>query len=291
MALLHMESVSSSQSWADLNDEAFADGHAAAEEEADVTVASTPEGQLCESQGMAAAPYQADMASAGSALHRAGRCKPCAFYHTKGCQNDGACQFCHLCPPGEKQRRKRLRERMCEKLGQCFPNQSPFDQVDRRFKPGHLRQASGASTGASTASTASCGGWSKFSHSRQSSASSVAPSAPELGAVGNPHMHQMTPVPYWIPETGSTNETWTANAAGAGHMAPPWQPTGVFANGCPYAMIAVPMPQQHMDPSNPYACFAPEPQMQANSADSMQWCVQGGMQYSQPTWVSTQVLE
>merc|ERR1719215_2133989 len=46
----------------------------------------------------------------GSPLHRSGRCKPCAFFHTKGCQNDKKCQFCHLCPPGEKQRRKRLRE-------------------------------------------------------------------------------------------------------------------------------------------------------------------------------------
>lgn len=43
----------------------------------------------------------------GSAGHRKGRCKPCAFVHAEGCQNGVSCPFCHLCPPGEKQRRKK----------------------------------------------------------------------------------------------------------------------------------------------------------------------------------------
>lgn len=43
--------------------------------------------------------------SAGSAGHAAGTCKPCAFLHTKGCENGLACEFCHLCEAGEKKRR------------------------------------------------------------------------------------------------------------------------------------------------------------------------------------------
>jgi hypothetical protein len=43
----------------------------------------------------------------GSAGHAVGRCKPCAFMHTVGCANGTACQFCHLCEPGEKRRRRK----------------------------------------------------------------------------------------------------------------------------------------------------------------------------------------
>jgi len=45
--------------------------------------------------------------SPGSAGHGTGECKPCAFLHTKGCANAETCQFCHLCDPEEKKRRKR----------------------------------------------------------------------------------------------------------------------------------------------------------------------------------------
>lgn len=43
----------------------------------------------------------------GSSGHRFGQCKPCAFVHTKGCESGVSCSFCHLCPPGEKQRRRK----------------------------------------------------------------------------------------------------------------------------------------------------------------------------------------
>lgn len=43
----------------------------------------------------------------GSKLHRFGTCKPCAFFHTKGCGNGLQCVFCHLCPAGEKKRRQK----------------------------------------------------------------------------------------------------------------------------------------------------------------------------------------
>jgi hypothetical protein len=47
--------------------------------------------------------------SRGSALHRYGACKPCAFVYQEGCKNDLECQFCHLCDPGERKRRKKER--------------------------------------------------------------------------------------------------------------------------------------------------------------------------------------
>jgi len=46
--------------------------------------------------------------SVGSLLHKAGLCKPCAwFHHPKGCQRGMRCEFCHCCPPGEIKRRKK----------------------------------------------------------------------------------------------------------------------------------------------------------------------------------------
>jgi len=50
--------------------------------------------------------------SEGSKLHAKGQCKPCAFFHTTGCQTGEACKFCHLCPPREVQRRKQIRRRI-----------------------------------------------------------------------------------------------------------------------------------------------------------------------------------
>jgi len=43
--------------------------------------------------------------SIGSATHHLGGCRPCAFLHTRGCENAEGCPFCHLCEPGEKKRR------------------------------------------------------------------------------------------------------------------------------------------------------------------------------------------
>eukprot|EP00928_Gymnodinium_smaydae_P041943 TRINITY_DN28322_c0_g1_i2.p1 TRINITY_DN28322_c0_g1~~TRINITY_DN28322_c0_g1_i2.p1 ORF type:complete len:364 (+),score=94.04 TRINITY_DN28322_c0_g1_i2:118-1209(+) len=51
----------------------------------------------------------AERPSVGSAGHRFGTCKPCAFVHSKGCSSGVDCLFCHLCPPGEKQVRKKQR--------------------------------------------------------------------------------------------------------------------------------------------------------------------------------------
>eukprot|EP00928_Gymnodinium_smaydae_P025890 TRINITY_DN20498_c0_g1_i1.p1 TRINITY_DN20498_c0_g1~~TRINITY_DN20498_c0_g1_i1.p1 ORF type:complete len:586 (+),score=128.59 TRINITY_DN20498_c0_g1_i1:117-1874(+) len=56
-----------------------------------------------------AAASAAGLPSAGSAYHNWGTCKPCAFVFKAGCANGINCQFCHLCEPGEKKRRKKDR--------------------------------------------------------------------------------------------------------------------------------------------------------------------------------------
>merc|ERR1711939_1138376 len=50
-------------------------------------------------------PVGQEMPSIGSRLHYGGRCRPCTFFHTRGCENNQSCMFCHLCRPGEKRRR------------------------------------------------------------------------------------------------------------------------------------------------------------------------------------------
>jgi hypothetical protein len=54
-----------------------------------------------------AGPASPELPSVGSAGHHMGNCKPCAFFHNKGCQSGGSCPFCHLCDPGEKKRRQK----------------------------------------------------------------------------------------------------------------------------------------------------------------------------------------
>ena len=44
--------------------------------------------------------------SVGAKGHAAGKCKPCAFFHTKGCRKDEHCLFCHECDAAEIGRRK-----------------------------------------------------------------------------------------------------------------------------------------------------------------------------------------
>lgn len=50
--------------------------------------------------------------SRGSALHSVGACKPCAFVFQDGCANGVDCEFCHLCDPGERKRRKKERRKL-----------------------------------------------------------------------------------------------------------------------------------------------------------------------------------
>jgi len=59
---------------------------------------------------LSALPGSLELPSVGSAGHGSGRCKPCAFAHSKGCENGAACRFCHLCEPGEKKRRQKEKQ-------------------------------------------------------------------------------------------------------------------------------------------------------------------------------------
>lgn len=52
----------------------------------------------------------AALMSIGSASHHLGTCRPCAFFlKEEGCKGGAACRWCHLCPAGEKKRRKKER--------------------------------------------------------------------------------------------------------------------------------------------------------------------------------------
>lgn len=69
-----------------------------------------------EDEEEAADAWDMPVPSLGSASHHLGKCRPCVFVHKKGCSNGYDCLFCHICQPGEKQRRKRDRwEKMRDK--------------------------------------------------------------------------------------------------------------------------------------------------------------------------------
>uniref|UniRef100_A0A7S4W423 C3H1-type domain-containing protein n=1 Tax=Alexandrium monilatum TaxID=311494 RepID=A0A7S4W423_9DINO len=56
-------------------------------------------------------PGHPELPTVGSAGHRLGRCKPCAFvWKEAGCGNGTECPFCHLCGPSERRRRKKERK-------------------------------------------------------------------------------------------------------------------------------------------------------------------------------------
>lgn len=57
-----------------------------------------------------------ELPTLGSAGHRQGTCKPCAFLHTKGCNSGKDCTFCHLCEPGEKKRRQKEKKEMRKEM-------------------------------------------------------------------------------------------------------------------------------------------------------------------------------
>eukprot|EP00933_Yihiella_yeosuensis_P061834 TRINITY_DN6469_c1_g1_i1.p1 TRINITY_DN6469_c1_g1~~TRINITY_DN6469_c1_g1_i1.p1 ORF type:complete len:494 (-),score=109.76 TRINITY_DN6469_c1_g1_i1:391-1872(-) len=67
--------------------------------------------------------------SVGSALHASGRCRPCAFLYTKGCGNGSECEFCHLCGPGEKKKRRKEKmeaQRLLRRQRQSMPGLHGF---------------------------------------------------------------------------------------------------------------------------------------------------------------------
>eukprot|EP00440_Ansanella_granifera_P069164 gb/GFBE01075031.1/.p1 GENE.gb/GFBE01075031.1/~~gb/GFBE01075031.1/.p1 ORF type:complete len:221 (+),score=51.44 gb/GFBE01075031.1/:1-663(+) len=111
--------------------------------------------------------------SVGSRLHAAGKCKPCVFFHTKGCDNGRSCTFCHECPPQEAERRKRVKRQ----LARSRRSPAAADELAGLGKAGHLRQGSSTST---TASAGNGGAHLVLSHSRQSSGAFSLDSSTEL---------------------------------------------------------------------------------------------------------------
>jgi len=59
-----------------------------------------------------------EMPTVGSSGHNVGMCKPCAFFHTRGCGNGVQCTFCHLCPPDEKRKRQKEKVAMLRAMRQ-----------------------------------------------------------------------------------------------------------------------------------------------------------------------------
>lgn len=122
-----------------------------------------------------ACPAEGAHPSVGSEGHDAKLCKPCAFFHTKGCTSGESCLFCHVCPPHEKQDRKKLRRRQCQGLrtqwpSQNYPQQTPR-QMSGEWRSEHSRQTSGEWRSVHSRQTS--GEW-RLEHSRQMSSASAA---------------------------------------------------------------------------------------------------------------------
>jgi len=69
-----------------------------------------PDAEPAEPDVVSASLGDLKLPSVGSAGHATGRCKPCAFAYSKGCENGATCRFCHLCEPGEKKRRQKEKQ-------------------------------------------------------------------------------------------------------------------------------------------------------------------------------------
>jgi len=79
--------------------------------------------------------------SVGSAEHSLGTCKPCAFLWKSqdGCESGTNCKFCHMCPPGEVQRRKKHKVAV-RKMVRQFQRPQAFQQSQAAgYRPGNYQ--------------------------------------------------------------------------------------------------------------------------------------------------------
>lgn len=75
--------------------------------------------------------FFSDFHNPGSQSHYQGECRPCSFaWSPSGCMNSAECKFCHLCPPGERQRRKRA-NRALKRIGVLKPKDQQSGRSDR----------------------------------------------------------------------------------------------------------------------------------------------------------------
>jgi len=72
-------------------------------------ISAGPESPPTPTAPAASALATGELPSVGSALHGSGQCKPCAFLHSKGCENGLNCQFCHVCDADERRRRRQAK--------------------------------------------------------------------------------------------------------------------------------------------------------------------------------------
>mmetsp|Transcript_5170 Transcript_5170/g.9338 ORF Transcript_5170/g.9338 Transcript_5170/m.9338 type:complete len:135 (+) Transcript_5170:150-554(+) len=75
--------------------------------------------RFAQQQRQAQAEDSLRLPSVGSLSHDAGTCKPCVFLFKEGCNSGKNCSFCHLCPPGEKKRRKKERRTRTKKFDEA----------------------------------------------------------------------------------------------------------------------------------------------------------------------------
>ena len=66
-----------------------------------------PDGAVSHASASELTSGSRQLVSAGSTRHHDGWCKPCAFVDKGKCADGISCDFCHLCTPGEKKRRRR----------------------------------------------------------------------------------------------------------------------------------------------------------------------------------------
>jgi hypothetical protein len=69
------------------------------------------------------------MPTVGSVNHHMGTCKPCSFLHKQGCENGVNCTFCHLCDPGEKKRRQKLKKMQLQSMKQQQEEQAGLTSI------------------------------------------------------------------------------------------------------------------------------------------------------------------
>jgi len=96
-------------------------------------------------------PRKEPQVSVGSSSHGNSKCKPCAFYHKKGCDAGFGCLFCHICEPGERKLR-RQQQRTTVKWRRLRREQLRCVQREARLaeeaEQGHVEEACAPDTSA-----------------------------------------------------------------------------------------------------------------------------------------------
>lgn len=56
--------------------------------------------------------HHSNLPSVGSESHWLGSCSPCGFLHKGTCSQGSACKFCHLCPPGSIELKRKMKRKL-----------------------------------------------------------------------------------------------------------------------------------------------------------------------------------